>query len=156
MIFLRQLVMRTSLFIALGIFAALPVSAEMYKQVDENGRVTYSNLPMKNGKKLDLPDVSTVPGQKTSTATPANFPKVDGKTQKDRDDLRKKILEDELQTEEKALAEAQVALKEGEAVRLGNERNYQKYLDRVQGLKDDVSVHEKNVTAIRKELGVLK
>jgi hypothetical protein len=149
--------MRTFLFIGLGLFLAFPALAEMYKYVDEKGRVTYSNLPIKGGKKVDLPEVSTVPGQKPGqTATPSNFPKVDGKTQKDRDEVRRKILEDELKAEEQALAEAQQALQEGESVRLGGERNYQKFLDRVQGLKDNVELHEKNVVAIRKELSGLK
>ena len=134
----------------------MPAYAEIYKQVDENGRVTYSNQPMKGAKKVDLPEISTVPGQKSQTASPATFPKVDGKTQKDRDDVRKRILEDELKAEEKSLAEAQAALTEGEATRNGNERNYQKYLDRVQGLRETVSQHQKNVDAIRRELAVLR
>ena len=148
--------MRTFLLVATGFLLALPAYAEIYKQVDENGRVTYSNQPMKGAKKVDLPEISTVPGQKSQTASPATFPKVDGKTQKDRDDVRKRILEDELKAEEKSLAEAQAALTEGEATRNGNERNYQKYLDRVQGLRETVSQHQKNVDAIRRELAVLR
>ena len=156
MLLFCQILMRTLLLIALAFPWALPTAAEIYKQVDENGRVTYSNLPSKGSKKLDLPEVSTIPAPKAPVAAPANFPKVDGKTQKDRDDMRRNILADELQAEEKALAEAQAALKEGEAVRLGNERNYQKYLDRVQGLKDTLDLHEKNVAALRKELTGLR
>lgn len=157
MVPLRQTLMRTSLLIALGLFFALPAHAEIYKHVDENGRVTYSNVPIKGGKKVDLPEVSTLPAQKPAQASsPSNFPKVDNKTQKDRDDVRRKILEDELTAEEQALAEAQRVLQEGEATRLGDERNYQKYLDRVQKLKDNVDLHEKNVAAIRKELAGLK
>ena len=136
-----------------ALLIALPAHAEIYKYVDENGRVTYSNLPIKGGKKLDLPNLNTVQGVKPSqTATPGDFPKVDGKTQRERDDIRRKILEDELKSEEKNLADAEVALKEGEATRLGDERNYQKYLDRVQRLKDEVEQHRQNVAAIRKEL----
>lgn len=148
--------MRIFLLLCSGFLLALPVYAEIYKQVDENGRVTYSNQPMKGAKKVDLPELSTVPGQKSQTASPANFPKVDGKTQKDRDDVRKRILGEELKAEEKSLVEAQAALQEGEATRNGNERNYQKYLDRVQGLRDTVVQHEKNVDAIRRELAALK
>src|SRR6185436_502252 len=107
--------MRTFLLAGLGLLLIFPAHAEIYKYVDDKGRVTYSNLPIKGGKKVDLPELSTVPGQKPGqTASPANFPKVDGKTQKDRDEVRRKILEDELKTEEQALAEAQKALEEGE------------------------------------------
>lgn len=127
----------------------------MYKHVDEHGRITYSNVPIKGAKKVDLPELSTVPGGKP-VATPANFPKVDSKTQKDRDDIRRRILAEELKSEEQKLADAQTALKEGEAVRYGDERNYQRYLDRIQRLKDDVEQHEKNVDAIRRELTSLR
>ena len=143
-------------FFLLWLAFALPASADIYKYVDEYGHVTYSNQPIKGAKKLDLPNITTVPGAKPQTATPSTFPKVDGQTQRARDDVRRKILEDELAQEEKSLADAQQALKDGEAVRLGDERNYQKYLDRVQGLKDSVSLHEQNVAAIKQELSGLK
>lgn len=151
--------MRTSLLIGLSLLLAFPAYAEIYKYVDENGRVTYSNLPMKGSKKVDLPELTTVPGRKAGavqSATPSDFPRVEGKTQRDRDDVRRKILEDELHTEEQALTAAQQALQEGESTRLGTERNYQKYLERVQTLKENVQLHEKNVAAIRKEISNLK
>jgi Domain of unknown function (DUF4124) len=148
--------MNKKLLLLLSTALALPVSADIYKFVDEYGHVTYSNQPAKGGKKLDLPSLPTVPAVKGQVATPANFPKVDNKTQRERDDVRRKILEEELTQEAKALADAQQALGDGEAVRLGDERNYQKYLDRVQGLKDSVEQHEKNVNAIKQELSALR
>lgn len=136
---------------------SIAAHAEIYKYMDENGRVTYSNIPKKGAKKLDLEPISTVSGSKPkSIVTPANFPKVDGETQKKRDDVRRKLLEEELASEQKQLAGARDALKTGEATRLGDERNYQKYLDRVQKLKDNVTVHEKNVEALQKELGGIR
>lgn len=133
------------------------VGAEVFKSVDSNGRVTYSNAPSNNAAKVELAPLNTitVPKRKPQVATPADFPKVDNDTQRKRDDLRRKILVDELAAEQRQLAEAKKALVEGEAVRLGNERNYQKYLDRVQKLKDNVTMHEKNVQALEKELGKL-
>jgi hypothetical protein len=125
--------------------------AEIYKYVDDNGRITYSNIPKKGSRKLDLEPLPTIPGAKPQ-ATPGSFPKVDSSTQKKRDDSRRKILEEELAAEEKLLADARKALVEGEGTRMGDERNYQKYLDRVQKLKDEVALHEKNVTALQKEL----
>ena len=151
--------MRISKNIAFIILFGLHFSAygEIYKYVDENGRVTYSNISKKGAKKLDLEPISTVSGSKPkSVATPGSFPKVDGETQKKRDDVRRKLLEEELANEQKQLAAAQQALKEGEGVRLGNERNYQKYLDRIQGLKDEVTAHEKNLEALQKELGGMR
>jgi len=141
----------------LAVIAAItpPASAEIYKYVDENGRITYTNIPKKGAKKLDLDPISAA---KTRNSTgPADFPKVDGQTQKKRDDLRKQILQDELSSEEKSLADAQKALSEGERTRLGDEaKNPQKYLDRIKKLKSNVSLHERNITALKKELGGLK
>jgi len=145
----------SSILLILAAFNAVPAAAEIYKYVDENGRITYTNIPKKGSKKLDLDPVSAA---KTRNSTgPADFPKVDNHTQKKRDDLRKQILQDELSTEEKAFVEAQKALKDGEATRIGDEvRNNQKYLDRVKRLKDNVSLHERNIAALKKELGDLK
>lgn len=133
------------------------VGAEVFKSVDSNGRVTYSNVPSNNADKVELAPLNTIPApkRKPQVATPADFPKVDNDTQRKRDELRRKILVDELAAEQRQLSEAKKALAEGEAVRLGNERNYQKYLDRVQKLKDDVTMHEKNVQALQRELGKL-
>lgn len=150
--------MRTRLLIFLSLFLSQAVYADIYKLVDENGRVTYSNTPLKGAKKLNLEPISTIapPKPKPAAATPQNFPRVDNETQKKRDGTRRDILEQELATERKSLEEARKALAEGEATRLGDERNYQKYLDRVQGLKDSVALHEKNIDALNKELAGVK
>lgn len=144
------------LFLLAVIAAITPAaSAEIYKYVDENGRITYTNIPKKGAKKLDLDPISAA---KTRNSTgPADFPRVDNQTQKKRDDLRKQILQDELASEEKSLAEAQKALSEGEKTRLGDEANNpRKYLDRIKKLKSNVSLHDKNIAALKKELSQLK
>ncbi|MDP1681147.1 MAG: DUF4124 domain-containing protein [Burkholderiales bacterium] len=136
-------------------FLAHPATAEIYKYVDENGRITYTNVPKRGAKKLDL-DPATA-AKSRGNAGPASFPKVDNQTQKKRDDQRKQILQEELATEEKSLADSKIALKEGETQRLGDEaRNYPKYLDRIKRLKDNVALHERNIEALKKELGEFK
>lgn len=146
--------MKTPLILLPLLFLPLVVQADIYKLVDEHGRVTYSNAPLKGAKKLNLDPISTVamPKPKTPVASPAGFPRVDGETQKKRDGTRRDILEQELAAERKLLDEAQKALAEGEATRMGDERNYQKYLDRVERLKSGVTLHEKNIEALNKEL----
>ena len=59
-------------------------------------------------------------------------------------------------TEEKALAEAEHSLLEQESIRLGNERNYQKVLDRLQPFKDKLELHKRNIEALRREISGLK
>lgn len=146
--------MRTKLLIFISLFLGQAAHADIYMSVDENGRKTYTNFPKKGAKKLNLDPPSTIaaPKPRAPTATPPGFPRVDGETQKQRDGTRRSILEQELAAERSLLDEARKALAEGEATRLGDERNYQKYLDRVQGLKDNAALHEKNVNALNKEL----
>ena len=135
---------------------AQPAAAEIYKYVDENGRITYTNVPKKGAKKLDLESGSPTKSR-VGNVGPSSFPKVDNQTQRKRDDQRKQILHEELATEEKSLVDAKNALKVGEAIRLGDEvRNPAKYVERVKRLKDDVVLHERNIEALKKELGDLK
>lgn len=143
-----------------GCLTTLNVQAEIYKHVDADGRVTYSNIPIKGAQKLNLDPLPVVPAHKpkVSAPSPAGFPKVDADTQKRRDDMRHKILEDELATEDRLLAEAKQALAEAEATQVGRDsRNLpQKFLDRLRQLKDNVTLHERNIHALKIEIAGLK
>ena len=86
-------------------------------------------------------------------ASAEGFPKVDGAAQRARDSDRRRILEDELQKEQQRLGELKAEYKNGEPDRLGNERNYQKYLDRVARLEEDIARTESNIASLRRELG---
>ncbi|MCX7154007.1 MAG: DUF4124 domain-containing protein, partial [Proteobacteria bacterium] len=91
-----------------------------------------------------------------ATTTPANFPRVDSATQKSRDDGRRKILQNELGSEQQMLKLAQQKLAEQEQVRTGDERNFAKVAERLQPYKDKLDQHQKNVEALQKELANLK
>ncbi len=151
----------------LAIISLCPVlaQAEIYKAVDADGHVTYSSTPIKGGKKIILEPLPTMvpPARAPSAASPDGFPRVDGATQKNRDDTRRKILQDELSIEERLLEEATQSLKEGEAnpeVYQGKDgktyRNVAKYEEKIKPLKDQVDLHRKNVEALRTELSKLK
>lgn len=147
--------MKRCLLLPLVLAASLPAQGEIYKFVDENGRVTYTNIPRKGAIKLDIGTAK--PPRSRVNAGPGNFPKVDNQTQKKRDDLRRQILEDELANEQRALAEARKALQEGEATRLPEEAaNPQKYQERIRRLKETVALHERNIAALRKELALIR
>jgi len=102
------------------------------------------------------PGGAAAPGAARVGASPEGFPKVDPAAQRARDQDRRRILEEELRKEEARLAELQKEYNGGEPERRGDERNYQKYLDRVQRLKDDIQRAETNLGSIRRELGALK
>ncbi|HPA91442.1 MAG TPA: DUF4124 domain-containing protein, partial [Quisquiliibacterium sp.] len=77
-------------------------------------------------------------------------------TQRARDNDRRRILEEEMRKEEAKLAEIRKEYNNGEPDRLGSERNYQRYLDRVQRLKDDIARSEANIATIKKELSAIR
>lgn len=162
---------RISLLLASLLCSPLAI-ADIYKCVDEAGHVTYTNnKPTGRGCNTLSRDqaVSSVPGPSTPSrpvSVPApqsgassagvGFPRVDSGTQKARDNDRRRILEDELAAEQKSLETARKELEEQESVRYGNERNYQKVLDRVQPYKDKVQLHERNIEALRREISNLR
>ena len=154
----------------LGLVAALvfvlaaPARGDTFKCIDANGRATYTNMKEETkGKNCSvvMREISVVPAVPAARAaatnrSPEGFPKVDPATQKNRDGARRRILEEELSGEEKALAQAKTELTEQESVRTGGEKNYQRVLDRLQKYKDEVELHEKNVEALKKELSNAK
>ena len=148
------------LLMVVAAFFALPAWADVYKCVDDDGHVTYTNTKPSSKAKCSALSrdqrVSTVPGRAAGTPSPVGFPKVDGDTQKARDNDRRKILEQELATEQKNLDQAKKELAEQEAVRTGDERNYQRVIERLQPFKDKVALHERNLEALKKEIGNLK
>lgn len=66
------------------------------------------------------------------------------------------ILLEEVRTEESKLAELKKEYQNGEPERQGNERNYVKYQERVDQLKDELQRTEKNIEALKREIGNLK
>lgn len=162
--------MRTSRLLPLALLFILPppAQADIFKCTDADGRVTYTNdRSLGRGcvrLESDLP-VSSVPApvrRPPAATTPQGtsgtgaFPRVSPADQRSRDDARREVLSNELANEESALGEAEKALAEQESIRLGDERNYQKVLDRLQPFKDKVELHKRNIEALRREISGLR
>ncbi len=118
-------------------------------------------LPARAGKSSGSSSAGDAAGTKPGAAAAKSaaadgFPHVDPATQKSRDSDRKRILEDEQRKEETKLAELRKEFNNGEPERQGNERNYQKYLDRVQRLKEDIARSESNLASIQRELASIR
>jgi len=167
-------------FLLLMLSLTLPAVADTCKYEDADGRVIYSNMPMKGAKKIacfGFDGASTPSGArsgKTSRAsqpTPSNFPRVDAGTQKQRDDTRRKILEEELAAEQKALEQARKDYAEGEenpetfkTTIMGKNgkpqtvtrRNVAEYEEKLRKLQDSVDLHEKNIQMLQKEIDGIK
>ena len=134
--------------------------AEICKYVDAEGNMHYTNIaPEKGWRKLScgVGEQTRSDSSGKGTPTPAGFPKVDADTQRGRDSVRRKVLTDELETEEKLLAEARTSYGDGAPPPLPDEqKDAQKYANRLSKLRQSVSLHEKNIEALRKELAALK
>ncbi|HMO48167.1 MAG TPA: hypothetical protein PKB14_19340 [Rubrivivax sp.] len=81
--------------------------------------------------------------------------RIDAGAQRARDTDSRRILEGELRREEERLAELKREYNNGEPERQGNERNYQKYLDRVAEMKSGIARKESDIAAIKRELAKL-
>ncbi|MFA6920852.1 MAG: DUF4124 domain-containing protein [Gallionella sp.] len=123
--------------------------ADIYKSVDADGHVTYSSAPIKGGKRVVLTPLPVVSAPARTSNSPQDFPKVDKETQKGRDSMQRKVLEDELKAEEDLLGGAQQSLKLGEAARPKDD-------EKIKALTRQVDLHQRNINALKIELSKLK
>jgi hypothetical protein len=151
--------MKRNVLAMTGLLALLapPAFADIWECTDDSGNKRFTNIKSesKGCRLLHVVVPNTVPGTRPPTKafeSPKNFPRVDGDTQRSRDAERRRILEQELANEQKLLDEARKELAEQESQRLGNERNYQRMLDRLEPYKKKVKLHEDNVANLRREL----
>ena len=145
--------------------AGAAAQGSVCKYIDADGNTVFSNVPPEKGQRKiscmdgEEPKTKSRPGKvpqvtAAGTPTPAGFPKVDADTQRSRDDMRRKVLSDELATEEKLLAEARGSYANGAPVPLPEEQaNADKYRERIARLRQSVQLHERNIEALKKELG---
>ena len=180
----------------------------IYKLVDESGRVTYSNKPMKGATVMELEPITIIQSvplpaatakpvavlEKVETAKPVEMKpdakpeksamaihsptlaSVEPQVQRRRDNDRRRILEEELQREQQAIETVRGSVLQEQrnpalvaAVRVAQQatdptasqllefrNNIEKASGRIRGLQATVAEHEKNIEALKKELGGLK
>jgi len=147
-----------TLLLPLLCLAGPALADTLYKCTDAEGRTTYTNN--KGGGKncavisREKP-VSTysVPKAQPNAPTPSDFPKVAAGEQKARDGDRRAILEQELASEQKNLDEAKKTLGQQEAAAPAGQARSP---DRLKPYQDTVQLHERNIEALKKEMGSLK
>jgi hypothetical protein len=127
------------------------------KQAEDKGCKIIEGTPITviQGRTPQAARPASVSNSSTgSSARPAEA-RVDPQAQRSRDSDSRRILEVELRREEDRLAELKREYNNGEPERLGNERNYQKYLDRVAELKSGISRKESDIASIKREMAKL-
>ncbi len=151
-----------------GTLAQAPAQADsgVYLCTNASGARELTDSYKPGCKTLNLPGSIPAPqsgprkaspsAPRAPVTTPTDFPKVDNAQQKARDNDRREILNDELRTEEKKLADQRKDFNGGEPERQGGERNYAKYQERVEMMRDSISRTEKNIEALKREIANIK
>ena len=126
------------------------------KQADDKGCKVIEGTPITviQGRAPAPRPASGTAATGSNAARPPEA-RVDPGAQRARDSDSRRILEGELRREEERLAELKREYNNGEPERQGNERNYQKYLDRVADLKSSIARKESDIAAIKRELAKL-
>lgn len=143
-------------FAMLALAFAAQAQAAIYKYVDAEGNITFTDRHRPGAVKvIDTQDslVTTVPTPRKSSGgaaakhnpSPASFPKVDKSTQNKRDDIRRNLLVEERNNEANALATVRE--------QLANSKRPAAELAR---LKESQRLHEKNIEMLDKELARIK
>jgi hypothetical protein len=143
--------------------------SDIFLCVDADGQKVFQNFgDTKSCKRVDVGPVLSMPAprlppQRASKdvedrvkVSPANFPRIDRETQRTRDHDRRRVLEDELRSEEEKLARLKSEFNNGEPERRGDERNFALYSERIQRLRDDLARAEGNVNALRREIALMR
>ena len=144
--------------------------AEKAEQAEANGKTEA------NGKEMIAASARPAVAVVTPVSTRPTIASIEPNIQKKRDNDRRRILEDELSQEEQSLVGARSALTQEQAnpalvaavrtaqaadnpsaSQLVEFRNaIDKASGRIRGLQATVAEHEKNIEALKKELGALK
>jgi hypothetical protein len=129
------------------------ISSGLYRCITASGIDAFFNVQGTSG--AIAPDHA--PRSSISAVSPATFPRVEPETQKSRDEKRRKVLDDELASEQKLLGEARDAYDNGAPPPLpGEKADAEKYRQRIARLRQTVQVHERNVDALRKEIATIR
>lgn len=130
------------------------------KEAIERGCRTIEGTPItiiQAPRPRPAPAAGTAAGNGGSAAAPrpAGDGRVDPAAQRQRDSEARRILMDELKKEEDKLAALQKDYNNGEPERRGDERNYQRYLDRVAEMKAAITRKEADISALKREIAKL-
>jgi hypothetical protein len=121
------------------------------KEAKDKGCKTLEGAPITVVQGLRPPKTAS-----GAASTKSGENRVDPNEQRARDSDARRILEAELKKEEDQLAELQKAYNNGEPERQGDEKNFQKYADRVAEMKASILRKESDVAALRRELAKLQ
>jgi hypothetical protein len=151
------------------LLTAMPAAAQqsdaIWACVDDQGHKIFQNVGKGRGCRRIDGLIATVPGTTPSSpqapaiegaprgVSPANFPRVDRDTQRQRDADRRRILEDELRVEEERLTRLREDFNNGNPHPAAGEIvGSPGYRERTQRLLDDIQRSEGSIASLKREL----
>ena len=139
-----------TLFVVLALILGVSLSnaiagTEIYKYVDKDGNITFTNRRISNAKKISIASFSRSAEQ---SGLQLKSPRIKETAQKERDVMRRQILEKELVTEEKLFNDTQHFL-----LQISNNDTENK--EKAVQLRNKLFLHQRNITALKKELAKL-
>ena len=117
-------------------------------------RSTTSTMPSLNSAGVPIAPPMWNDPQRTANTLVVGI-QVPPNVQWQRDLGRKRILLAELSSAELRLQTLKAEYRDGQPERLGNERNYQKYLDRTAELQQNIRLTEASIAALRREINTI-
>nr|WP_316639930.1 hypothetical protein [uncultured Roseateles sp.] len=128
------------------------------KEAQDKGCRTIEGAPitvMQTSKPKAPANNAAANASASSAASRPGDTRIDPAQQKSRDSDARRILEAELRKEEERLQALQKEYNGGEPERRAEERNYQRYIDRVAEMKASIGRKESDIAAIKRELSKL-
>ena len=119
------------------------------KEAKDRGCTVLDNVPITVIQSTKLRPAAPV-ASGTSGAPPVV--RIDPAEQRARDSDARRILEAELRREEERLASMKAEFNNGEPERRGDEKNFQKYQERVADMKAALARKESDIVALKREL----
>lgn len=151
--------------VAMPLAAQTPAPSVVYRcpgpPVLYTDALTSKEATERNCKTIEGTPITVIqPIKPRAPVAPASVARGEGSRvtaadQRTRDAESRRILEGELRREQERLDELRKEYNNGEPERQGNERNYQRYLDRVADIKAGIARKEGDIASIKRELDKL-
>ncbi|HQY22689.1 MAG TPA: DUF4124 domain-containing protein [Gammaproteobacteria bacterium] len=135
--------------ISLGSLSNATAGTDIYQHVDKEGNITFTNRNIKNAQKISIASFSRN-SESTHSKLSSNPSHGKDVKQKERDAMRRHILEKELLTEKKLLSDTQNFIEQ-----INHNPQLSNSQEAVIQLKNKFFLHQRNITALKKELAKL-
>ncbi|SEN34118.1 DUF4124 domain-containing protein [Nitrosomonas marina] len=135
--------------VCMGLYSLpeLVAGSAIYKYVDQDGNITFTNRPIKGGEKLQSSQQSPQSSRKTVLHAPKQSYNSTVQIQSKRELKRREILEHELATEMVLFTDTRKNLS-----LLNNDAELQLQKEKIQHLRSKMLRHKNNIKALKKEL----